>query len=98
MYYLSRAYVQTGRFTDGEKLAHELIAVQEGKVAPTDRRMGASNMILAEALIGQKRYKEALPHAEIADKLLALNAFSAGGKQMGAEAHQTLLDIQAKLR
>jgi tetratricopeptide (TPR) repeat protein len=97
LYFLSRAYVQTGHFAEGEKAAKELVAVQEGKVSATDRRMGASHMIWAEALAGQSRYKEALPHAEIADKLLAVNAISAGAKQMSAEAHQTLLTIQAKL-
>ncbi len=97
LYFLSRAYVQTGHFVEGEKAAKELVVVQEGKVSPTDRRMGASHMIWAEALAGQGLYKEALPHAEIADKLLAMNAISEGAKQMSAEAHQTLLSIQAKL-
>jgi eukaryotic-like serine/threonine-protein kinase len=98
LYYLSRAYVQTGRYQDGEKMAQELVACQEGKVAPTDRRFGASHMIWAEALAGQHRYQDALPHAQIADKLLAINAVSAGAKQMEAEAHQVLLDVQSKSR
>ena len=98
LYYLSRAYVQTGHFVEGEKTAKELVAVQEGKVAPTDRRFGASHMIWAEALVGQHKYEEALPHAEIADKLLREgNGISPGAKMMNAEAHQVLLDVQAKL-
>jgi serine/threonine-protein kinase len=96
LYFLSRAYVETGHFEDGEKIAKELVAVQEGRVAPTDRRFGASHMIWAEALVGQHKYEEALPHAEIADKLLA-NSVSTGAKMMSAEAHQVLLDVQAKL-
>ena len=98
LYYLSRAYVKTGNFTEGEKYAKELVDVQEGKVAPTDRRFGASHMIWAEALAGQGRYRDALPHAEIADRLLATSAVSPGAKQMNAEALQTLEEIQAKLR
>jgi serine/threonine-protein kinase len=97
LYFLSKAYVQTGRFQEAEKAAEELISCQEGKVAPTDRRMGASHMIMAEALAGLGRYRDALPHAQIADKLLQANAISAGAKQMGAEAHQTLVQIQSKL-
>jgi serine/threonine protein kinase/tetratricopeptide (TPR) repeat protein len=97
LFYLSKAYVQTGRFTDGEKTAKELVAVQEGKVAPTDRRFGASHMIWAEALVGQHRYQEALPHAQIAEKLLA-NSISEGAKEMTAESHQVFLDIEAHLR
>jgi tetratricopeptide (TPR) repeat protein len=96
LYYLSRAYVQTGKFSEGEKGAKEMLELQEGKVAPTDRRFGATHMILAEALAGQHRYAEALPHAELADRLL-LNAISPGAKAMSAEAHQVLLDVQAKL-
>jgi serine/threonine-protein kinase len=97
LYFLSKAYVETGHFEQGEKVAAELVAVQEGKVAPTDRRFGASHLLWAQALVGQHRDREALPHAEIADKLLAMGAVSAGGKLMGAEAHQVLVDIQSRL-
>jgi serine/threonine-protein kinase len=98
LYFLSKAYVETGHFQEGEKFARELVAVQEGKVAPTDRRFGASHMIWAQALMGQQRYREALPHAEIAAKLLANGAVSPGAAQMGADAHRLLLDVQAKLQ
>jgi hypothetical protein len=97
LYFLSKAYVETGRFVEGEKMAAELVAVQEGKVAPTDRRFGASHLLWAQALVGQHRDREALPHAEIADRLLAIGAVSPGGKLMGAEAHQVLVDIQSRL-
>jgi serine/threonine-protein kinase len=97
LYYLSRAYVQTGHFVEGEKTAKELVAVQEGKVMPTDRRFGASHLIWAQALEGQHKYEEALSHAEIADKLLD-NAVSPGAKVMDAEAHQLLLDVRKRVR
>jgi len=97
LYFLSKAYVDTGHFEKGEKAAAELVAVQEGKVAPTDRRFGASHLIWARALVGQHRDEEALPHAVIADKLLATGAFSPGAKQMTAEAHKVLVDIQSRL-
>ncbi len=97
LFFLAKAYVGTGRFEDGEKAAREMLAVQEGKIAPTDRRMGASQMLLAEALVGEHRDQDALPHAEIADRLLALNAVSAGAKLMTAEARQVLVGIQTRL-
>jgi eukaryotic-like serine/threonine-protein kinase len=97
LYFLSKAYVDTGQYKNGEKAAEELVAVQEGRVAPTDRRIGASQLIWARALAGQNRYAEALPHALIADKLLATGAVSAGAKQMTAEAHQVLVVIQSAL-
>jgi tetratricopeptide (TPR) repeat protein len=96
LYFLSRAYVETGHFEEAEKGAKEMNAVQAGKVASTDRRFGATHLIWAKALAGQQKYAEALPHAEMAAKLLA-NAVSPGGKLMAAEAHQVLLDIQAKM-
>ena len=96
LFFLSKAYVETGHFQEGEKAAVELVAVQEGKVAPTDRRFGASHMLWARALVGQHRDREALPHAEVADKLLAVGAFSVGAKLMTAEAHQLLMDIQSR--
>ena len=76
--------------------AQEMQTVQQGKIAPTDRRMGGVHLIWAEALAGQHKYAEALPHAEQAEKLLTANAVSPGAKAMGAEAHQLLLDVRAK--
>ncbi len=95
--FLSLAEIATGHYTQGEEHAREMVEVQTGKVAPTDRRFGASHLLWARALAGQHRYQAALPHAEIADKLLAQNAVSVGAKQTSAEAHQLLLDIQSKL-
>jgi hypothetical protein len=97
LWYYARANLANGNFAEAEKAAIELDGVQKGKIAPTDRRMGASNMLLAEALAGQHRYAEALPHAVIADQLLYTTAVSPGAKLMGNEAHQTLIDIQAKV-
>lgn len=94
---LSRAYVETGRYTEAERTATEAVGIQEGRIAPTDPRIGTSHLLLARALIGQKRYQEALPHAEIADTLLSKNAVSQGAKQAAAEAHQVLLRVQSQL-
>lgn len=96
LYYLSRAYVDTGRYEEGEAMARELLGVLEGKVSPTDRRIGATQMAWALALAGQHRYQEALPHAEIAGKLTA-NGPTPYTRRVGVEAQQVLADIQAKL-
>jgi serine/threonine-protein kinase len=96
LYFLAAAYDDTGRYTEAEKVATELIQVQTGKVEPTDRRFGASHMVLARALAGEGRYREALPHAQIADQLLSAKAVSPGAKAMMAQAHAVLLDIQSK--
>src|ERR1017187_3480350 len=95
--FLALADVETGHYPEGEKAAQEMVEVQTGKVEASDRRFGASHLLWARALAGQGRYREALPHAQIADRLLAQNAVSAGAKKAASDAHQELLDIQAKL-
>jgi serine/threonine-protein kinase len=95
--FLALAEIETGHYIEAEQHAGEMVEVQTGKVASTDRRFGASHLLWARALIGQGRYQDALPHAEISDQLLARNAVSVGAKQTAAEAHQLLLDIRAKV-
>lgn len=87
----------TGHYLDAEQHAREMVDIQTGKVEPNDRRFGMSHLLWARALVGQNRWQEALSHAQIADRLLARNAVSAGAKQAGAEAHQLLLDVQSRL-
>ena len=95
--FLAMAYLATGDYAQAEKTAEELVHVQEGKVAPDDHRIGLSQLKWAQALMGQQRYKEAEPHAEIADRILAKVLRSAGQKRTSATAHQLLLDIRSKL-
>jgi serine/threonine protein kinase len=95
--FLALADVEMGHYAEGEKVAQEMVEVQTGKVEASDRRFGASHMLWARALAGQGRYREALPHAEIADRLLAKGAVSTGGKKAASDAHNELLAIQSKL-
>jgi hypothetical protein len=97
LHFLAIAYVDTGQYAKAEKTAEELVKVQEGKVAPNDHRMGSSHLVWARALAGEHRYQEALPHAEIADRVLAQTVLSQGQKQASSDAHLLLLDIQSKL-
>jgi eukaryotic-like serine/threonine-protein kinase len=97
LHFLALAYVDTGQYTQAEKTAEELVKVQEGKVAADDHRMGSSHLVWAKALVGQHRYQEALPHAEIADRVLAQTLISPTQKQVSADAHQVLMDIQSNL-
>ena len=96
LYYMSLAYLETGKFKEAAALAKEQVDVQTGKVDPTDRRFGKCHFIWARALAGQKLYAEALPHARIADDLLNRNSVSAFGKKAGAEAHALMLEIEGK--
>jgi tetratricopeptide (TPR) repeat protein len=95
--FLSLAEIETGHYAEAEQHAKEMVEVQAGKVEPTDRRFGVSHLLWARALVGQRRYKEALPHAEIANTLLARNAVSVGAKQEASEAHAVFMNVQARL-
>ena len=97
LHFLANAYVDTGQYAEAEKTAEELVKVQEGKVAADDHRMGSSHLVWARALVGERRYQEALPHAEIADRVLGQTLISPTQKQASAQAHQVLLDIRSKL-
>jgi tetratricopeptide (TPR) repeat protein len=94
--FMAMAELATGHPTQAEAHAREMVAVQTGKVDPQDRRFGASHLLWAKALVQQGRFAEALPHARIADALLAKNAVSPGAKELMAEAHQVLLEVQSR--
>jgi tetratricopeptide (TPR) repeat protein len=92
--FVTLAELATGRFTDAEAHAREMVEVQTGKVDPQDRRFGMSHYLWAEALVGQGRNADALPHARIAARLLARNAVSPGARKAGQDAQELLTKIQ----
>jgi serine/threonine-protein kinase len=96
LYFLARAQIETGHFQEAEKSAKELFQVQDGKVSSTDRRLGTAQLVWARALQGEHRDRDALPHAELAAKLLA-NGSSLVAKQLDLEAQQVLRQIRSKL-
>ena len=81
---------------EAEKTAKELFQVQDGKVSPTDRHIGAAQLLWARALAGEHLDQEALPHAEMAAKLLSKGS-SHDAKLMDAEAQQVLREIRSGL-
>ena len=62
--YLSIAYVAAGRYPDAEKLASALLAARQVKISSGIADF--PEFILAQALAGEHRYQEALPHADLA--------------------------------
>jgi serine/threonine-protein kinase len=92
LYVLARAYVETGRFADAEKVAEELYSVQHGKVADTDRRIGMAQLMWARALAGEQRADDALAHAQAAARLLTQGT-SLEAKRVDAEAQKVLAEV-----
>lgn len=95
--FLAEAEIGAGHYKEAESAAREMVLVQTGKAAATDRCFGASHLLWAQALAGQHRHKEALPHAQIADRPLAMNAVSPGVKAKTANAHRLLVDLQGRV-
>jgi serine/threonine-protein kinase len=96
LYFLAWAQIETGNFAQAEASAQELFRVQDGKVASTDRRIGEAQLLWAWALVGEHRDAEALPHAELAAKLL-VDGSSANSRQKDAQAQKLLRDLQSRL-
>jgi tetratricopeptide (TPR) repeat protein len=90
LFYLSRGYAALGRYTDAEAAANELFGRLAGKVADTDRTLGMAHLVLAQALVGEGRRKEALPHAVTAQALLSDNFQSVYGAAILEEANTLL--------
>jgi serine/threonine-protein kinase len=93
--FAAMAELATGHAVEAEAHAREMVEMQTGKVDPKDRRFGASHLLWAKALVQQGRFAEALPHAKIADDLLARNAVSQGANELKAEAHEVLLQVES---
>jgi tetratricopeptide (TPR) repeat protein len=97
LYFLARAYLAVGRYGDAERLAAENLALLTGKLAPDDRNMGGAHLVLGQALLGEGRAREALPHARTAVDLLVASAASDYGRSLGAEATQLAAHVEAAL-
>jgi serine/threonine-protein kinase len=93
LYFLARAYIATGRYRDAESTARELLALLTGRVADQERSLGTAHLVLAEALAGQHRDREALPHADTAVAILIPSAVSPYAKEISHEA----LSLQSRL-
>jgi hypothetical protein len=94
LYFLARAYLATGRYRDAETTAKELLALLTGKVSAQERSLGTAHLVLAEALAGQHRDGEALPHADAAVTIMNPSAFTAYAHELNNEA----LSLQSRLR
>jgi serine/threonine protein kinase len=90
LYYLSRAYSAVGRYRDAQPLAEEFLESLHDRLAPGSRMFGLGQMALAEALVGEKCYAAARPHAVEAVRILAKPAVSAYGLHVEQEAQAIL--------
>ena len=98
LHFLDLSYLETGRFADAEKIAaRELAMHSEAKIPRTERMVGFAEFLMARALAGQGKYREALPHAEFAAGNLAVGAVSPGAKRLLEDARTLVKKIYSKL-
>lgn len=90
LYYLSRAYSAVGRYRDAQPLAEEFLRSLRSRLAPGSRMFGLGQMALAEALVGEKCYAAARPHAVEAVRILAKPVRTAYGLHVEHEAQAIL--------
>jgi tetratricopeptide (TPR) repeat protein len=99
LYFLARGYVALGRYGDAERTANELLARITGKLAPDSRTIGIAHLVLGQALAGQQRYRDAMPHAKIAVDLLVKSATASPySRQTAVEAMSLAEQIDASLK
>jgi serine/threonine-protein kinase len=96
LYFLTWAQIETGQYEQAENSAKELFSVQDGKVSSTDRRIGEAQLLWARALVGEQRDADALPHAEMAAKLL-VQGISANSQRKDIQAQTLLRDLRSRL-
>ncbi len=96
--FLTNAYLDDGQFAKAETAATTLVRVEKDRINPLSAQMGVCQLAWARTLAGQQRYRDALVHAELADRAFTReNSKSRGTQNNAAKAHALLLDLQSKL-
>jgi tetratricopeptide (TPR) repeat protein len=95
-HYLEVAYLNAGRFADSERVARSDLAFSEkwSKNPLADRTVGMVNFQLATALAKQGKNREARPHAELAERILAPSTVSEGAKRILAQVRDLEKSLQ----
>jgi serine/threonine protein kinase len=96
--FLARAYLADGQYAKAESTAANLVRVERGRINAQSAQMGVCQDAWAQALAGQHRDREALLHAQLADKAFtAEHSRSPGTQRNAAKAHALLLDLEDKV-
>ena len=96
--FLAKAYIIDQQYEKAETTAANLVRVEAGKINPLSAQMGVCQTAWAQALAGQRKDREALLHAELAEKAFATeNSEAPGTRNNALQAHELLLILQAKV-
>lgn len=95
---LARSYLAEGEYRKSQTTAEHVIRVAQGKVKPLSGQFGAYESVLARALAGQQRYREALQHAQRAEQCYQGDPNKLPATlSNAAKTHQLVLDLQGKI-
>jgi len=98
-HYMTVSYLAANRFSDAERSARTALGLCEkwSKEPAKDRTVGMEHFELARALDGEKKYSEALPHAELAETILAPTTVSEGAKKVLAQVRSLVQELRSRL-
>jgi tetratricopeptide (TPR) repeat protein len=96
--FLAQAYLSIGRYADADSIAGEYLQRVAGQPTPSRHLLGLAHLVQGRALSAQHRYREALPHAEIAVDLLAKNPVSSYAQTLGRQATDLAGQVTAALK
>ena len=95
---LARSYLAEGEYEKSQATAEELLRIVDGKVNPHSGQYGAYESVLARALAGQQRNREALFHAQKAEQSYQTDPNKLPATiSNAAKTHQLVLDLQSKV-
>ena len=98
LHFLDLSYLETGRYAEAEKIAaRQLQVYREAKTPKTERTVGMAEFLMARALAGQGKYRDALPHDEFAEGNLQVGAVSPGARRWLESVRMLVKEIRAKL-
>lgn len=95
--FLARAYNAVGRHAEAAALAQEAASAITAKPVENERILGVIQLAWAQALVAQRLFREAQPHAQFAARALAEEVHSDYGRQLLADAQAALAAVDRGL-
>jgi len=96
---LGKAYLRTGHLAEAEAALKEAIAIRTGQTAADHPVFGLLDLYYTETLVAEHRDREALSHAENADRILSSAAAAAPAlNEYATESAEVLAGLRERLR
>ena len=92
---IAMADLQLKRLTEADQMSLKALASVVGKVSGIDGRLGRANLVRAHVLLAEGKYRDALPYAETAVRILALGVETPETRRDVGDANQVLAQVRA---